>query len=613
MNNSTYSQNTAKLFHTHPDMKQILLADDNLLGDPSFAHINFETVIADSGEITAKYEGVFLHSKRNPLEEAKKVLEKKLTESTQLCILGGFGLGYFCETLLRMRPNTPVIIIEPDIRLFRKALAQRDMTEFIGNNNITFVLGDKAEQIQTPLTLFGCSDIVFIPNRAESRQFGDFFQKVQEYIHQHISRENINKNTLRKFGKTWVRNLLKNMNYFTKYPGIEYFKDMFEGIPSLIIAAGPSLDTILPSLDVLQKHCLIIAVDTASEICLRYGIEPDFLVVVDPQYWNSRHLDRAKLNNTIIISEPSTYPRVFRLLKGLPTYFCSSLFPLGRYLESLLSSTRGELGAGGSVATTAWDFARYLKCSPIFTAGLDLGFPYKTTHFKGGYFEERAHTLSDRFNPAEHLSFVYLHDAHPFLLPAFNGDKVLSDKRMIIYKNWFEAQLRNAPDIDVRCITPESAEIQGVKCSKPEDITNLPQIRNGISSNYHKTTQFFKNFSLPGKEKIIEKIHRLSAELDLLVDSGKKGLALTQKLEKNLEKGLSTSSIIAELDNLDSTIIKTGSSDIAGFLMQPILKDILSTQYIDIKKETVIKNSRSIYSSLCESAEYHKKLLNFFF
>ena len=110
----------------------------------------------------------------------------------------------------------------------------------------------------------------------------------------------------------WVRNLLSNLDRFAGNPGIGVAQNRFPGVPALVMAAGPSLDEVLPHLKALKEHMLIVAVDTSYRFCKNQGVEPDFLVSVDPQYWNSRHLDWLEREQTILVSESSAHPRVFR-------------------------------------------------------------------------------------------------------------------------------------------------------------------------------------------------------------------------------------------------------------------------------------------------------------
>ena len=96
----------------------------------------------------------------------------------------------------------------------------------------------------------------------------------------------------------------------------------------------------------IKKRCLLICVDTALRACLRVGVQPDFIVLVDPQYWNIRHLDNCAAPDSVLITELAAYPAVFRF-RCREIVLCSSLYPVGAYFERICG-TKGALGAGVS-------------------------------------------------------------------------------------------------------------------------------------------------------------------------------------------------------------------------------------------------------------------------
>jgi len=226
-------------------------------------------------------------------------------------------------------------------------------------------------------------------------------------------------------------------------PGIEAIAGLARGLPTLILAAGPSLDRILPLLPMLHERMVILAVDTAVRGCLDAGVEPDFILVVDPQYWNFRHLDGISCPHSFLITESAVWPAVYRFpCRGV--YLCASLFPLGKFIEEH-TVRHAELGAGGSVSTSAWDFARHLETDKIYLAGLDLGYPGKRTHFSGGLFEEWAHSTANRLEPAETALSRYLTQTTRRISRDYNDNPVQTDQRLELYVWWFESRIARHP------------------------------------------------------------------------------------------------------------------------------------------------------------------------
>jgi hypothetical protein len=235
---------------------------------------------------------------------------------------------------------------------------------------------------------------------------------------------------------------------------------------------------------------VVVAVDTSLRFLLSRGLDPDFVVVVDPQYWNFRHLDRCDAARTWLIAESAVYPPVLRgQFRG--AFLCRSLFPLGCFIEDRVDP-KGALGAGGSVATSAWDFARILGAPAIWIAGLDLSFPGLKTHFKGALFENRSHAESGRLVPAETWSLRALQDGQPFLAAAAGGGRVLTDRRLSLYAAWFANRFREYPALrNYRLVRLEQSlerslerssglAIEGLENVEPGTLLELPERRAEI-------------------------------------------------------------------------------------------------------------------------------------
>jgi len=329
----------------------------------------------------------------------------------------------------------------------------------------------------------------------------------------------------------------------------------------VILAAGPSLDRILPSLPALREKCVIIAVDTAVRACVRSGVEPDFIVLVDPQYWNWRHLDGVVSPSSILITESAAWPAVFRF-ECRAIYLCSSLFPLGKFLEER-TGVRGELGAGGSVSTTAWDFARHLGAQNIFMAGLDLGFPDRKTHFTGSIFEDRTHTVSSRVSPSETAGYLALYGAGPYPVPDYRGGYVLTDKRLILYAWWFESRLSLYPEHKTATLTAEGVRIPGFSIARLEDILGNEQKRSFIDQTLSQILE--KDQADIGSrnpeqfQKALNELHCALEEMGNLADKGMK------ICDSCVDEGASTS-ILAQLDEIDRKILSHPGKEIVAMV-----------------------------------------------
>ncbi|MEW5817638.1 MAG: 6-hydroxymethylpterin diphosphokinase MptE-like protein, partial [Spirochaetota bacterium] len=569
-NNSEFFKKNLDAFIFHyPKLKPLLLKDYPSIPD-------MEIIATPSGMPSARYRGIYIHSGHDPMREAFRLIRIETKQGIHCCIFAGFGLGYYIEVFIKLFPDVPFVVVEPDISMFLQAFTGRNLIPLLTNERGSYLLGSEPEALLELLDLMEGTKIQIIKLRALYDKNKDYFDRLDTVLVSFFSRKEINSNTLKRFGKLWVRNLIRNMRLLAISGGIEELKGMFKDIPALIIAAGPSLDEVLPTLGELQSRLLIIAVDTSVKACLRQGIHPDFIIVVDPQYWNSRHLDRCNEARSILVSESSTHPRVFRLLK-IPLFFCSSLFPLGKYLENHIED-KGKLGAGGSVATSAWDFGRILGCKPIIFAGLDLGFPGLSTHYTGSFFEERMLYLSDRTTPIEGMAFSALHAANPFPLLNNNGGYTLTDKRLIIYKWWFENQLKIYPDSETFSLSREGIKIEGLSCLEIQDLLAYAPIRGELKKRVNAILSFPKGAIKKKLQKLKAAVKMLIEELSVMENTALKGLEELKVLQEKIDSNKQLTEILKKLDILDGRILTSVSKDIAGFLLQPLAQEILNTR-----------------------------------
>lgn len=86
----------------------------------------------DAGNLTLKINDKYIHSKYNPILEAKKAysgIVKEHTYRAYFCFFG-LGLGYIQELFMQENKTSTIIVIEPDIFVFILFLASRKLKDF---------------------------------------------------------------------------------------------------------------------------------------------------------------------------------------------------------------------------------------------------------------------------------------------------------------------------------------------------------------------------------------------------------------------------------------------------------------------------------------------------
>jgi hypothetical protein len=586
---SLLQENLRALYSRHPELSKAGLEE---AGEGPLA-----IEAAACGLPTARLDGAYLHSRYDPREEARRQLARELGPPGGSAVFLGFGLGYLPEAFLALRPGRPLAVVEPEPALFRQALAARDLRGLLASPSASWHLGREAEEIVMDLDEKAPGPLTVVRLRSLYQRSLAYYRKLEALVQSLTDRREVNLNTLRRFGRLWIRNLLANLPLFLRAGGAKELEGLFAGMPALVLAAGPSLDPVLGELKALAERLVIVAVDTSFRLCRQEGVKPDLLITVDPQYWNSRHLDWADISNVLLVSEPSTHPRTFHRPELPYLRFMSSFFPIGEALEQV-TGPRGRVGAGGSVATSAWDLARLTGARPLYLAGLDLGYPGRRTHARGAYFEELAHAQSGRLGPAEQQGYLALTDAGLIPVAATAGGTTLTDRRMILYKWWFENQLKQHPGLSFT-LSAAGTRIEGLEHRPLAGLLELPVLRPAIQerlARLQRPAPQADPAAGPAARRLLEALAR---DLHALESLARRGLQLVGSPPAG--------GAAAELEEVDRQILGLASRQVAGFLFQPLIRKALAGASGSYRE--ALELSAELYRELADSAGYQAELI----
>lgn len=559
---------------------------------------------------TARLGGSLLHGAHDPRREAARQVAHETDGETSTVIVLGFGLGYSAEQVLAARQGASLLVVEPDAAVFAAALAARDLRDLLSSPRAVFHIGAPPAGLPALLEQLPLERTVFLPLRPRVEKDPEAFRTAEQTARSFLLRREINVNTLKRFGRLWVRNLCRNVAAFADAPGILPLVELFAGIPALVLGGGPTFDEVAPRLPELARRMLVVAVNTSLRPCLSAGVCPDVTLVVDPQYWASRSLDWALPPRGLIVAEPSTHPRALRAA-GDRLLLCGSLFPLGEVMEAAVGP-RGKLGAGGSVSTSAWDFARLAGCSPVYTAGLDLGYPGMRTHAARAFFEEGWLSAGTRLAPAEGMSRSSLREIGLFPVRSAGGGWVSTDRRMLLYKWWFENAIAMRPGLVSRVLSPHGVEIEGMPCADLEEALGHPPAREQIEALLGRASGALAaaRLSAPGRRQALASaLARLQDQLQHLAQAARRGEESTAALGEALARKLDPGPHLRALDRIDGEILEVSSRNIAAFLIQSFIHRIQGGTQAAAGSPAVLAASRDMYAGIRESALYQGELL----
>ena len=475
---------------------------------------------AKNGEITASDNNILLHSSYNPSREAQAVTGE--TKDVKNIIFLGFGLGYQVNAVSEeIKKTQRLILIENDINYFLTAICVLDWQKVFEVENLIITISCPLDQIialieeqnEIGLNVNGVSNSFIINLKPFTQHAEKYFNQVIEIIERNKRKNEINSSTLKRFAKLWIRNSTKNLEQITLRQTVNNFLKNNDNCKNcLVVAAGPSLQSLLEPLKTLQHTNTIICVETALHALLRNNITPDFIIITDPQFYAYRHLMFLKAPQSILIAPISVHPAVFRF-KAKDILLCSDQIPVSNYFESVLGEF-GNLGAGGSVASCAWMLAKKLGAKNIYLAGLDLAYPLKETHIKGSNAEKQWNTINSRLKTIEQMSFNSMINSNLIKDKNYKNEIVFTDSKLKMFAWWFESQIQKNPDIKTYTLSEQSLKIPcvltkdvkelckeqlGAKCTF---ITGKPDVNEEL---FKKTKETFRKDILPALLKRTEK------------------------------------------------------------------------------------------------------------
>ena len=409
-----------------------------------------------------------LHSSR-PKAEADKIFAQ-LPPKSQAYFIGGLGFGYLLEKILE-ETTAICLVYEPISIILETTLKIRPELKLILENPRVFFMQD---MISIPQMIQDekLHDISFTIHRPYNDLFPDQFVEVKDQIVVGIRRYEVGNSTLLRFGKIWTKNFFRNMHRFFKSQKLIPYLGWASQKPAIIVAAGPSLEAALPFLQKQHTQALLIACDTALPMLLQAQINPDFVVTVDPQEKNSLYLRYSANKDHILIADPAIHDSTFEGYENQNIILMDSVFPLYSPFEGFWGHC-GLLASGGSVSTSAFDFARKIGSDPIIMVGQDLSFTKKKTYSSGNVLSEFSRTTHHRLNSFHALQAKATHTDHSqYIKGRLPNSTVYVDSRFMLYRDWFSLEI---PKTSAQVIVAgmEGAYLEGAQHTTVEQAFSL--------------------------------------------------------------------------------------------------------------------------------------------
>ncbi len=514
-----------------------LAKKESILRNKPYLRVYFESSPSSLFELEAKedsYPLAFHHIKgrrlaltspQNPRRDILLVLDEKEGASrtdwkdSEMIVLLGLGApGVLPEILKRLQKNQICIAIDAHLEL-ASLLCQksRAMASFLERPCCHLFCGPLLQETLhvylDSLPVERLSGIRVLYHRPSIRLAPKHYRETENFIRDQIKARISDLLTRMEFEKLWIQNIMLNSQYLPPLASegansytIKSYHEVLQGIPGVLVAAGPSLDQSLGDLRLLKERAFILCVDTALKTLLKNDIQPHAVITLDAQPQTLFAFLGVDLREIILFADLSSNPSVFRnsqlgkvifsttakISSGFDGNSKRETTP-GTELAESIHGTVGHLQSGGSVATSGFDLLRNMGCSPILLCGLDQSYTERKIHSNGTYHTEQRLIQVNRTKGLAGIIEKIIQKRYTFPTKSVEGGEVLNDYVLNLYHRWFEDSISRC-QVKTFQINPQGAILEAsIQASRPSEraklIRSLPERKGLHKSLWEKAPQ----------------------------------------------------------------------------------------------------------------------------
>ncbi|WP_196805780.1 motility associated factor glycosyltransferase family protein [Butyrivibrio sp. WCD2001] len=445
-----------------------------------------------------------LNSIYDPAYEAKRWADKQDIRNRRTTIaLLGFSTGVFLKALMeKLRPDTVFFVYEPGESLFSFLCAFTDLTDIISDSRVKLYVTDSQRRHYEEDMLHDMSTF-----RPEAKGIiTPFYQTNDEFTGACNAIAKVmesNRNYMRGRSRIALKARMYAWNHIRHASFFPDLKKLIpQGIPAVIVSAGPSLRKNVETLRKIKGRALIICTDRAASVLDEVGIVPDLVASLDAEK-SADYLNYKILENVPMIASYQVNIDAQKLFEDRCIFFHALTYENRLFGEAVGKMEQG-IDLGGNVAGGSFIACEMLGINTIILIGQDLAFLDGKHHADG----------KNEGMP----------DIDAKEIEGIDGKPVLSNDMWIAFKEFYERQMNIHPELTVIDATEGGALIRGSKvmtleevaetvCTETYDIDDiLAKLPKAVDEEGYKKAREVMNGWL---DEIDELIHN-SEELEVL-------------------------------------------------------------------------------------------------
>lgn len=502
------SQNLSLIKQYKPELLPSFSGDAKLPPD-------FSIVKEESGRMNIQAphpltnEQKFVHDDNAPDESLLGLDHIIAPHEESLLFLVGMGLGHEAKKIINRFPKCKIIILEPRQDIFNWSLKVSDLSTLLANPNVLIRVGehiDTQELLQHEDDTMRALPFHLVSHARLQELFPCSYPPLYKKLQAHLLNFKSNLQTIKTHGPLIFRNTLDNSPQLPRSVPVRRLKNMFNGLPALCVAAGPSLTKNIDILKDKENNFFLIAVDSAAKILLAHGITPHLIVTADPIPASMTKLQDviATHSHLPLVWTPGAFPPTIKGFQTAANFLIPSVNDLSRML-SAPQDTEESFPHQISVTHTATQVAILAGCSPLIFIGLDLALSGGKDHADGCP-----------------VAWKNLERVERFKIPAWGGGEV---ETISVLQNQLLAMqsiISQHPEVTFVDATEGGALVQGTLTMPLA--TALERYQKPPMEYEECIAEVFQNAPKPFSASICQVLQKLQRELKASMQTAQTGL-----------------------------------------------------------------------------------------
>lgn len=397
-----------------------------------------------------KGKELFIHSNYDPIEQAKAVSKFSLEENNDIIFVFGLGLGYELKEMIKKDYKKNYFIVEPDKDIYKAMLENVDI-KFMTNHNITFILNDDPNIIANDFSNFirekNTTSVKFSVLPSYQYIYSDLISKTFEKIKNVLLMLQGGFNTSIFTAKQWALNYSNNLQYLYETEPLSKLHNAFQGMPAVIVGAGPSLDENIEHLKKIFNKALIVTGGSGISVAENNEIKCHIAGAMDGWWYGEKIFEDLKINKDInLFYSSQVFSLVPSMVKGRKFLF--NQVEMDYFINKKMKWDYWSKFSGPSITNVLAFHLAKLGCNPIIFVGQDLCYSKQKLYAKGAAFESRKpEDVTSGFIEAKNIQ----------------GEEVFTDRSFINMKNSMEFAIKLNPSTKYLNGTKYGVHIEGAE------------------------------------------------------------------------------------------------------------------------------------------------------